>query len=52
MGQVCIKTVPNRSTNEKRPLSAPGILPIAHLCFAEQAGETFRTPFRNRNYVN
>jgi transposase-like protein len=51
VGQVCIKTVPNRSTNEKRPLSAPGILPIAHLCFAEQARETLKTPFRNRNYV-
>jgi len=49
MVQVCTKTVRNRSTNEKRSLSARGILPIAYLSFAEQGDEPLRTPFRNRN---
>jgi hypothetical protein len=49
MGRVCEKTVRNRSRNEKRPLSARGIISIAHVSFAEQVDEPLRTPFRNRN---
>jgi len=49
VGRVCEKTAQNRSTNEKYPLSARGIISIAHLSFAEQVDEPLRTPFRNRN---
>jgi hypothetical protein len=52
MGRVCEKTVRNRSRNEKRPLSARGIISIAHVSFAEQVDEPLRTPFRNRNYLD
>ena len=51
MGGVCERTVQNRSTNAKCPLSARGIISIAHLSFAERSDEPLRTPFRNRNYV-
>jgi len=49
MDEVCEKTVRNRSMKEKRPLSARGIISIAHLSFAEQVDEPLRTPFRSRN---
>jgi len=52
MGRVCKETVQNRSANEKRPLSIPGIILTAHSCFAGRVSDTLRTPYPQQKLHN
>ena len=42
MGRGRERTVPNGSTNEKCPLSVPGVIPIAHSYLAEWTDKTLK----------